>query len=240
MIKTYKYNDNIKLSEHFNSKEFRCKCGKSHTYKINSELVNKLEQLRSALNCSKIVLTSGYRCSTHDKNVGGTGKGQHTLGNACDCVLYDKNGVVIDTKLVSCKAQDLGFKGIANITKEYKYIHLDVRPSGQYFGNEIYGTYSVTNDFYKYYGIPREEKQTYQGVFPTLPSRGYFKRGDKGQQVKYLQMFLNWSNGSNLNVDGILGTNTLTEVKRFQNIVKINPDSLFGKQSLEKAKSYTK
>ena len=84
MIKTYSYSDNTQLSAHFNAKEFRCKCGKVHAFSISNELVDKLEKLYAALNCSKIIVTSGYRCHTHDKNVGGSGTGQHTLGNAAD------------------------------------------------------------------------------------------------------------------------------------------------------------
>ncbi|WP_455124873.1 D-Ala-D-Ala carboxypeptidase family metallohydrolase [Ruminococcus sp.] len=52
--------------------EFRCKCGKEHETLNSPELIEKLEKLFTALNCSKIIVTSGYRCEQHDKNVGGT------------------------------------------------------------------------------------------------------------------------------------------------------------------------
>ena len=82
MIKTYKFDDTTQITPHFNAKEFRCKCGKVHAFSISNELVNKLEKLYAALNCSKIIVTSGYRCPTHDKNVGGSGTGQQTLGQS--------------------------------------------------------------------------------------------------------------------------------------------------------------
>lgn len=83
-------------------------------------------------------------------------------------------------------------------------------------------------------------KKGYTGVFPTLPSRTYFKNKDKGQQVKYLQMFLNWANGDKLVVDGIIGPKTIASVKKFQKNNGLVVDGLFGKKSLAKAKSITK
>lgn len=105
------------------------------------------------------------------------------------------------------------------------------------------------NSNYKYLGCikndavkdePTPTKTTYQGTFPKLPGRGYFKYWDKGQQVKYLQEFLNWAMNSRLSVDGILGNKTQAAVRDFQRAVGIKIDGLFGKNSLAKAKFYTK
>lgn len=74
MSKTYDFNDSTQLSPHFNIREFRCKCGKEHETLNSPELVEKLEKLYEALDCSKIIVTSGYRCEQHDKNVGGTAR----------------------------------------------------------------------------------------------------------------------------------------------------------------------
>lgn len=157
MIKTYNHNDDIALSPHFSAYEFRCLCGANHTIKLSTELIEKLEQLYKALNCSRIIITSGYRCAEHDKNVGGNGEGQHTKGTACDCICYDQNNEPISSKNVSCVAQELGFGGIANITSDYIYTHLDVRTSNFWKGDETKGTSTVTNDFYSYFNIKREE-----------------------------------------------------------------------------------
>ena len=152
MSKSYEYSDKTELSPHFNISEFRCKCGMEHETLNDPELIEKLEKLYEALNCSKIIVTSGYRCEQHDKNVGGSGNGQHTLGKAADICCYGQDGQPISSKVVCCKAQDIGFRGIANITAAYIYTHVDVRDKGKWYGDEVHGNSTVTDDFYKYFG----------------------------------------------------------------------------------------
>lgn len=163
-VKTYAYSDTTQLTSHFNAKEFRCKCGKSHDILISGELVQMLEKLYAALNCSKIIVNSGYRCASHDKAVGGTGSGQHTKGTAADVVCYDSGGNVISSKTVCCTAQDMGFGGIANITSAYTSTHLDVRTGAKWYGDETKGTNTVTSDFYSYFGIAKSSTVDSSGV----------------------------------------------------------------------------
>ncbi|MDO4157338.1 MAG: GH25 family lysozyme, partial [Oscillospiraceae bacterium] len=138
----------------------------THDILISSELIDKLEQLHASFNCSKIIVTSGYRCPTHDKNVGGTSTGQHTKGTAADICCYAQDGSIISSKLVCCRAQDLGFTGIANIDSSYQYTHVDVRTSYPWYGDETKGTSTVTDDFYKYYGISKNtDSEKDSGIF---------------------------------------------------------------------------
>ena len=156
MTKNYKSTDKTQLTAHFNISEFRCKCGGNHDTILNPELPDKLEKLFKALNCSKIIINSGYRCTSHDKAVGGSGSGHHVYGNAADIVCYDQFGNKISSKKVSCVAQDIGFGGIANIDGTYTATHVDVRTSNFWKGDEVVTSdYSVTNDFYSYYSIPK-------------------------------------------------------------------------------------
>lgn len=196
----YPYNSTAQLSTHFNVKEFKCKCGKSHDIVVSPELVAKLETLYSRLECSKILLTSGYRCPAHDKVVGGNGFGQHTKGTAADIKCYDKSGNIINTKIVACRAQDIGFRGIGNIDKSYTAIHVDVRNSGRWYGDEAVkgGTAnSVTNDYYSYYGINKPNSAN----------------SIAHSTAKALQSALNVS-GSRLDIDGIIGAKTLAECRK--------------------------
>ena len=186
-VNTYKQDNKTQLSPHFNVREFKCKCGDTHDILISSELIDKLEQLYTALNCSKIIVTSGYRCPTHDKNVGGTSTGQHTKGTAADICCYGQDGKPISSKLVCCKAQDIGFTGIANIDSSYQYTHVDVRTSGKWYGNEVNGNGTVTSDFYSYYSISKT------GDFET-------SSGILGIDVSEYQGNINWSH---VKADGV-------------------------------------
>ena len=121
----YQYSDSVQITSHFNSTEFRCQCGKEHEFELNNNL---------------------------DKAVKGSGTRQHTLGNAADICCYGQDGQPISSKVVCCKAQDIGFTGIANITAAYQYTHVDVRPNDKWYGDEVHGNSSVTDDFYKYFG----------------------------------------------------------------------------------------
>lgn len=156
--KHYPYGDKTQISKHFNVSEFKCKCGKQHDTIINTRLVAGLEKLFEIFDCSMIIVNSGYRCPEYDKKMNGFA-GKHSVGDAADVVLYDKNKAVISTKKISCAAQDLTeyFGGIANINKTYTAIHLDVRQGSRWLGNEIISNNTVTKDFYSYYGLTKED-----------------------------------------------------------------------------------
>jgi len=77
----------MKLTKHFKLKEFTCRhCGKGEE-KIDPVLVAKLEVLRSLLADKPIIVTSGYRCESHNQTVGGAVDSQHLKGKAADIVV---------------------------------------------------------------------------------------------------------------------------------------------------------
>lgn len=148
----------LMLSEHISLWEMRSHCnGVLTTNKVicNTKLPESIEKLMKVLGANVCLISSGYRDAKCDKLVGGSGRGQHCEGNAVD-ICFKANGKVISPKIVSCKAQDLGFGGIARINNNYT--HLDVREGKRYLGDETKGTNSVTTDFYKYYGIDKVNK----------------------------------------------------------------------------------
>ena len=116
-------------------------------------------------------------------------------------------------------------------TKYYRYAYCNVNGNYPNMGNVVHIDTKL---------VDTDEKKTYTGTFPTLPSRGYFKKGDTGTQVKNLQKFLNWANDCKLGVDGVIGNNSISQIKAFQKKVNLTQDGLFGKSSLSKAKSYKK
>ena len=86
----------------------------------------------------------------------------------------------------------------------------------------------------------KDNTAVYSGTFPTLPAKGYFKKGDSGQQIKYLQMFLKWYGVYNSNVDGSFGPNTETAVIAYQKAEVLSKDGCFGPKCLARAKRVKK
>lgn len=242
-VKMYNYSSTAQLEKNFNVSEFRCKCGVSHPIQIAPKFISHLQRLTETLGADKVYIISGHRCQTHDRKVGGNGRGQHTLGYAADCQFW-KNGSIIDPKLVACKAQDLGFKGIAVIgnigQKICTNIHLDDSPTRKWYGDETVkdGTKnSVTKDFYEYYGfkkgnaeLARElqhilnakgQRLTVDGIIGSLTinaARKYtINLGDEGPLVKWVQKVLNdvWKYNCGV-ADGICGEKTFKAINDFQ------------------------
>lgn len=82
-------------------------------------------------------------------------------------------------------------------------------------------------------------------VFPSLPSRGFYKEGDgisalksenNREQIKLVQKLVNDIAGTNLTVDGKYGPKTADAVKKAQKILGVTVDGEFGKETLAAAK----
>lgn len=169
MIKTYSYNQNVQITPHFNSNEFRCKCSKKHEFQLDDELVEKLEQFFTVVpklfgvKVKAINVSSGFRCVQHDKNVGGSGTGQHTLGKAADYTIILEDGSALVSWKVCLAAQEIGFHGIARINDSYT--HSDTRV-GHWFGDETQGnSFCIPcKDFYEYFKVAKEEVPMAEGI----------------------------------------------------------------------------
>lgn len=123
------------------------------------------------------------------------------------------------------KDQKLGLKG--NTGNSYgAHLHFGVNVNGKYVDPEDYllGTKNIVSS------------NKYVGTLPTPPTRGYFKKGDRGEQVKNLQRFLNWNLGCNLSIDGCIGNLTVTQIKNFQKKYGLSQDGYFGPACFRKMK----
>lgn len=156
---SYKKSANVKLSDHFQVYEFASKSGSklySDVVKVHNKLVIILEALFKELDCSKMIVNSGYRTPEHDKAVGGSGAGQHTLGRAADVVCYGKDGKIIPAEKVCCKLEDMGgIYGIGYISPNA--VHVDTRSkTSKWWGDETKpGSPNISklgyNSFHKYF-----------------------------------------------------------------------------------------
>lgn len=132
-------------SEHFKPNEFLCPCCGRGEKEIDQLLVEKLEVLRENMNAKSIIITSGYRCKQHDKEIGGTGAGMHTTGGACDIVVYKKNGDRYNSFTIAREAEKIGFNGIGII--DNTACHVDIRGNIPYINNHWFGN-EKTNEIY--------------------------------------------------------------------------------------------
>lgn len=132
----------MKITEHFDRDEFKCKCGCNQNY-ISKDLIEKLETLHKAMKAHSIIITSGYRCPKHSVAVGGSSTDAHTVGIAADCIVYKERGIPYSVEDVAEVAERLGFTGIGLMNGA---IHLDIRNSSNYKNSHWYGDERTGNN----------------------------------------------------------------------------------------------
>ena len=141
------------LSAHFDKREFACKCGKSHDFTIDPELIEKLEKLHSLTGATAIYITSGYRCPTWSKSVGGCYNDGHTKGIAADIVI-DGQYNRMSSDAVAEAAERVGFTGIGII--DSTAVHVDVRNNKNYYNSHWFGDERTGNDSVKTFQTGRK------------------------------------------------------------------------------------
>ena len=69
-------------TKNFSAEEFKCRCG----CLVNSTEIELLYALQAVRDITEesIKISSGYRCASHNKAVGGSEKSSHLRGLACD------------------------------------------------------------------------------------------------------------------------------------------------------------
>lgn len=133
----------MKLSEHFDSAEFACKCcGKSIT--MSKLLIERLEKMHAYMKAKAIYINSGYRCPA---NKYGTKTDAHRLGLAADIKVQKQDGTYYTAQDIAEVAERLGFGGIGLMPPDS--CHVDTRDSEQYSNNHWYGNESNGENWIK-------------------------------------------------------------------------------------------
>jgi uncharacterized protein YcbK (DUF882 family) len=122
----------MRLSTHFDSKEFACKCcGQLPAKGIASKLVEGLELLRGLVSShlgrdTPLVILSGYRCPKHNQAVGGAKESQHMMGTAADVRVPEG----MTTEILASLAEHVDVFRVGGIGRYHKqrFVHVDVRP----------------------------------------------------------------------------------------------------------------
>jgi zinc D-Ala-D-Ala carboxypeptidase len=104
------------LSAHFDTREFADKREPSAPFVIDPELIERLEELRSAVGHA-VPIVSGFRTPASNRIVGGAAHSQHLSGHAADL----PRGVA-----TLGQARQAGFRGIGYCGRWV--VHVDTRP----------------------------------------------------------------------------------------------------------------
>lgn len=243
MVKTYKKGSRTQLSTNFVSKEFDCQggscCSETH---IDDQLVIYLQKIRDHFGRS-IIITSGYRCPTHNRAVGGATGSYHVQGKAADISVQG-----IAPREVAKYAESIGIKGIGlyETSADGYFVHIDTRSSKSFWYGQAQQYRSTFG------GVPVQEEEdssnntnnsndselnnshvsskTYSLQMP------YFQYGDSGEDVRVFQNLL-IMNGYDLGeggADGIFGNDTLNALKSYQRSQKIGSDGVGGANTMKK------
>lgn len=107
---------------HQNEFECRCKCGRVD---MDPKFLELLDRLRDVYR-KPLIVSSGYRCSSHNQKVSTTGPhGPHTTGKAVDFAVSGADAYL----LVKIAMQMGDFTGIGiNQKGAARFVHLDTLP----------------------------------------------------------------------------------------------------------------
>lgn len=159
---SYEYEGDLNVSPHFKVREFASINNNmllSDDVLIDTDIIDILEALFQYMNAYKIVITSGYRTTAHEKAVGNkSGKGYHTTGNAVDINIWKNKKERYTSKEICLALEDLFWQqGIGIIS--HTAVHIDSR-SNKYYFNEQNGNKSIGTSFYTYYNEKTNREKT--------------------------------------------------------------------------------
>lgn len=129
-IKTYAKGSNTKLSANFNSSEFDCHgSGCCSSTLVDDKLVTYLQQIREHFG-KPVNISSGYRCATHNKNIGGATNSRHSKGQAADIYI---SGVA--PAEIAKYAESIGVLGIGlyETNSDGFFVHVDTRETKSFW-----------------------------------------------------------------------------------------------------------
>ena len=129
-IKTYKKGTVTQLSTNFKSTEFDCHgSGCCSSTQVDEDLVKYLQKIRDHFGKS-VNISSGYRCATHNKNVGGATGSRHAKGQAADIYISG-----VKPAEIAKYAESIGILGIGlyETNADGHFVHVDTRTTKSFW-----------------------------------------------------------------------------------------------------------
>lgn len=110
--------------KHFKLSEFKCHCGCGET-RIDIRLVKILDEIRDYYG-KPAVITSGYRCVKHNKDVGGVTGSWHTKNKASDFYIDGVNVTELLSHCIDLRNQGKIRYTYTNNTSMNGVVHIDI------------------------------------------------------------------------------------------------------------------
>ena len=189
-----------KLSTNFSSNEFDCHgSGCCAQTEVDEKLVKYVQAIRDHFG-KAVHVSSGYRCSVHNKNVGGATGSRHVKGMAAD--IYIDGVAPVE---IAKYAESIGILGIGlyETSKDGYFVHIDTR---------------TTKSFW--YGQAQEKRTTFGGIVPQKQDVGTkVETKFVPYNVKVTASALNYRSGpgTNYKVKGTIKRNEIYGIVEEQN-----------------------
>jgi len=129
-IKTFVKGSSTQLSSNFKSTEFDCHgSGCCSSTLVDDKLVTYLQQIREHFG-KPVNISSGYRCATHNKNVGGATGSRHAKGQAADIYITG-----VTPAEIAKYAESIGILGIGlyETNSDGFFVHVDTRTTKSFW-----------------------------------------------------------------------------------------------------------
>lgn len=112
-------------TKNFSIQEMACKCGECDPAEhiMNTWYMTRLQKIRELI-AQPLIITSGYRCESHNASVGGSRGSFHLLGRAAD-IRAENGRMRSELVMYAFKA------GCYGIGIGADFIHIDDRPFGK-------------------------------------------------------------------------------------------------------------
>lgn len=236
-IKKYIKTSSAALSKNFKVKEFACKGGSCcKEVKIDEKLVDYLQNIRNHFNAS-LTINSAYRCTEHNKKVGGSSNSNHTKGKAADIVVKGINPLE-----VAKYAESLGIKGIGLYDT---FVHIDTRENKFFWYSSKQEPLSTFGGTYDKKKKPKPDKNVLAFQKAAIAD-GFKLKADgiwgkesiatakkaicKKQLIGYKNKNLTKlvQNAVGIKADGKFGTDTKNAVIKWQKRLGLTADGVVG------------
>lgn len=243
MINRYKRNENIKLSENFGSVEFDCNCkGCCNETFIDTELVKYCQTIRDHFG-APVIVNSGYRCKTHNKNVGGSSKSKHMEGMAADIRIKG-----VEPCEIAKYAESLGIKGIGlyETSADGYFVHIDTRPTKYFWYGQKAARRTTFGGGSQMFSVSEWQKAAIKDGFDFPKYGADGKWGSECEAVakkaickkrivyKYQSLTALVQKAVGVTADGKFGNATKTAVKEWQRANGLSADGCVGPATWKK------